>query len=180
MLKINKQSYIKAMIHMSDPSSNEYMVQVTTKPYTGVKVHTESIPGMGCCNGLLVLADGRLLICSNSGDSGHICLREPTWYTSTTNKRVYEENIEALADFDGILVHKNDGTEVTCNHGVIRKRTPEISISLEKYKRPTSIVAKYAPGNPASYIVVDSNDHCLCYYMFAGMQNNLFTKRDSG
>ena len=156
-------------------SADQYMVsntmQVTTQPNTGVKVHTETIPGMGFCVGLLVLSDGKLLMCSDK--SGRICSREPTWYTSATHERVYEEKIEALVDFDGILVHKN-GTVVTCNRGVIKKRMPEISISQEKYERPTSIVPKYSPGNLPSYIVVDSNKHCLRYYMFDGFESNVF------
>jgi hypothetical protein len=147
------------MISMPD-GTNRFMVQPITQPDTGITVHTENIPGMGCCKGLLVLPDGKLLMCS---DTGNICSREPTWYTSATNERVYEQKIEALADFDGLMVHRH-GTVVTCNRGVIRKKIPDISISAEKFENPRGIVLKYGPGNIPSYIVAEKTK--LSHYMF--------------
>ena len=135
-------------------------VQPIPQPDTGITVHTESIPGMGLCQGLLVLPDGKLLMCSASG---HICSREPTWYTSATNERVYEQKIEDLADFDGLMVHTH-GTVVTCNRGVIRKKIPDISISAELFHNPRGIVLKYGPGNIPSYIVAEEKK--LSHYMF--------------
>jgi hypothetical protein len=38
------------------------------------------------------------------------------------------------------------------------------------------IVLKYGRANPPSYIVVDSNNDCLRYYMFAGHENYVFSK----
>ena len=136
-------------------------------------MHTESIPGMNLCQGLLVLSDGKLLICTEK----NIRSREPIWYPSATNTHVYEENIEALAEFDGILVHIN-GTVVTCNHGVISKRVPEISISQEIFERPTSIVEKLDKAR--SYIVVDSNAHCLLNYDCNGSSSVFVGSRTQG